>query len=99
MYKSYLRNHFQLQFEKLEELLKRLKNKNINICVETANCSALIFVGAPLVVNQQYYSCAVAILNGEVVAITPNQKVASKSLKFIRNCDMLSINRRVKNGF
>lgn len=53
------------------------------IRVETANLNALIFIGAPLVVNQQYYSCAVALFNGEIVGITPNQKVETQTIDFL----------------
>ncbi|MDE6585895.1 MAG: NAD(+) synthase, partial [Clostridia bacterium] len=43
----------------------------IDICKATVGIKTLVFVGAPVIVNNKLYNCAVAISNGTVLGVIP----------------------------
>ncbi|MBO4962438.1 MAG: helix-turn-helix domain-containing protein, partial [Clostridia bacterium] len=53
------------------------------IVSQTKNYDSLIFVGAPIRVKGKVYSCAVAILNGNILGITPSEFVETAKISFL----------------
>ncbi len=64
-------------------ILNKVKENLYKICQETKNLNALVFIGAPICWEQNYYSCSVAILKGEIIGVTPNKKVESTQIEIL----------------
>ena len=63
-------------------LLSGAENALIEIAKATKDSDMLVFVGAPISISDSIYNCAVAIKDGEVIAIIPKDGVDKKQNQF-----------------
>ncbi len=62
-----------------DSLIRRSEEAVAKIVRETTESKILTFIGAPVRVNDKLYNCAIAIISGKILGITPKQNIPGYS--------------------